>query len=218
MKKYKLVIFDLDGTLIDAYPAIAEGINQTLKSLGYPQQKPKGIKKSVGWGVERLIHPLVKEKDYPRAVEIYLKSQETLLPKMAKLLPGAKEVLKKLKGEGYKLAVASNRPSGFSTFLLKFLGIAQYFSFVLCADQINSYKPEAKILSLIMEKLRVSPGETLYVGDMALDAETGKRAGVKTIIVLTGSSSKAEVLAAEPFKVIKQLSRLLLLLNKNTLL
>ncbi len=60
-----------------------------------------------------------------------------------------------------------------------------------------------------MEKLRVSPGETLYVGDMTVDAETGKRAGVKTIVVLTGSSSKEEVLAAKPFKVINQLSELL---------
>ena len=123
--KHKLVVFDLDGTLIDAYGAIAVGINEMLQSLDYPQQKSEVIKRSVGWGVEKLIHPFVKERDYSKAIEIYLKSQETLLPKMAKLLPGAKEVLKELKEKGCQLAVASNRPSAFSTSLLNTLGIAR---------------------------------------------------------------------------------------------
>ena len=209
--KHKLVIFDLDGTLIDAYAAIAVGINQTLQSLGYPQQKSEVIKRSVGWGVEKLIHPFVKERDYSKAIEIYLKSQETLLPKMAKLLPGAKEVLKELKGRDCLLAVASNRPSFFSDSLLKKLKIAQYFSLVLCADQINSYKPNPKILLSIMKKLNIPPEETLYVGDMALDAETGRNARVRTIIVLTGSSNRGEVIAAKPFKIINQISEILFL-------
>lgn len=207
--KYKLVIFDLDGTLIDAYAAIAAGINQMLQSLGYPQQKPEVIKRKVGRGVEKLIEPFIEKKDYQRAVEVYLKSQETLLPKMTKLLPGAKEVLKELKERGCQLAVASNRPSSFSEPLLKHLKIAQYFSLVLCADKINSYKPNPKILSLILKKLNIPPEETVYVGDMALDAETGKNAKVKTIIVLTGSSNQKEVIAAKPFKIINQLSEIL---------
>ena len=206
--KHKLIIFDLDGTLIDAYGAIAAGINQMLQSLGYSQQKPEIIKRKVGWGVEKLIEPFIEKKDYQRAVEIYLKSQETLLPKMAKLLPGAKEVLKKLKEKGCKLAVASNRPSSFSEPLLKNLKIAQYFSLVLCADQTDSYKPNPKILFLIMEKLNIPPEETVYVGDMALDAETGRKAGVKTIIVLTGSSNREEVIAENPFKIINQISEI----------
>ena len=207
--KHKLIIFDLDGTLIDAYGAIAAGINQMLQSLGYPQQKPEIIKRKVGWGVEKLIEPFIEKKDYQRAVEIYLKSQETLLPKMTKLLPGAKEVLKKLKEKGCKLAVASNRPSSFSESLLKHLKIAHYFSLVLCADQINSYKPNPKILFLIMKKLNLPPEETIYAGDMALDAETGRKAGVKTIIVLTGSSNREEVIAENPFKIINQISEII---------
>jgi len=211
--KYKLVIFDLDGTLIDAYAAIAAGINQMLQSLGYPRQKLEVIKRKVGWGVEKLIEPFIEKKDYQRAVEVYLKSQETLLPKMTKLLPGAKEVLKELKEKGCRLAVASNRPSSFSEPLLKHLKIAQYFSFILCADQINSYKPNPKILSLILKKLNIPPEETVYVGDMALDAETGKNAKVKTIIVLTGSSNQKEAIAAKPFKIINQISEILLFIN-----
>ncbi len=211
--KYKLVVFDLDGTLIDAYAAIAVGINQMLQSLDYPQQKSEVIKRSVGWGVEKLIHPFVKERDCSKAIEIYLKSQETLLPKMAKLLPGAKEVLKELKEKGCQLAVASNRPFSFSEPLLKKLKIARYFSLVLCADQINSYKPNPKILHSIMKKLNIPPEETLYVGDMALDAETGKNASVRTIIVLTGSSTREEVIAVKPFKIIDQISEILSFIN-----
>ena len=211
--KHKLVIFDLDGTLIDAYPAIAAGINRMLQSLGYPQQKPEVIKRKVGWGVEKLIMPFIEKKDAQKAVELYLKSQETLLPKMTKLLPGAKMVLKELKDRGCKLAVASNRPSSFSESLLKKLKIAQYFSFVLCADQIGSYKPNPKILHSIMRKLNIPPEETVYVGDMALDAETGKKARVKTIIVLTGSSNQNEVIAAKPFKIINQISEVLLFVD-----
>lgn len=214
MRKYRLIIFDLDGTLIDAYEAIAEGINQMLKSFGYPEQKSEIIKGKVGRGAEELIKSFVKEQDYQKAAEAYLKSQELLLPKMAKLFPGVKEILKRLKSKGCKLAVASNRPRYFSEILLRHLKIAQYFSLVLCADQINSYKPNPKILFLIIKKLNVPAEETLYVGDMALDAETGRNAKVKTIIVLTGSSTKEEVLAAKPFGIINQISELLPLLNE----
>ena len=61
-----------------------------------------------------------------------------------------------------------------------------------------------------MEKLNIPPEETVYVGDMALDAETGRKAGVKTIIVLTGSSNREEVIVENPFKIINQISEIFL--------
>ena len=110
------------------------------------------------------------------------------------------------------MAVASNRPTRFSWILIRHLKLDKYFEFVLCADKLKNIKPHPEILNKIMEKFKTSPDSTLYIGDMAIDAQAGKGADVKTVIVTTGSSTKKEIKKETPYRVIKRITELLKIL------
>lgn len=201
----KAFIFDLDGTLVDAYPAIIRTFNFTMGRLKVRAQRPEVIRKAVGWGDIQLLEPFVAKEDLPRAISIYRRHHLVMLKKYARLMPHAKPLLSCLKANGYKLAIASNRPTRFTLFILRHLHINGFFDRVLCADKLKFGKPHPLILRRLLQDLKVSRRDTYYVGDMALDVATGKRAGIATIAVATGSSSMPELKKAGPSRLYKDL-------------
>jgi HAD superfamily hydrolase (TIGR01549 family) len=210
--KIKLIIFDLDGTLIDAYNAIVDSFNFTMRNIGYPKQPFLTIKKAVGWGDGNLLRPFVGEEDLEKALLIYRDHHQKSLRTKSRLLPAAKKVLNYLKNKKYLLSVASNRPRRFSDIVLKHLRIYKYFDYILCGDQIKRPKPFPDIVKQIMKKFSVSNKETIYIGDMFVDIEAGKKAGVFTVAVLGGSSSRGEIIKAKPDLILKDVSGLLKIL------
>ncbi len=205
MKKIKLIIFDLDGTLIDAYEAITKSFNFAMKRFGYPRQSRTAVRRAVGWGDAQLLRSFVKAEDLDRVLKIYRGHHKTSLIKYSKVFPRVRRLLAGLKAKGYKLAVASNRPTRFSLILIRHLRLKPYFDYVLCADKLKAGKPHPEILRLIMARFSARPDETVYVGDMVIDAQAGKRAGVKTVIVTTGSSSIKDIRAQKPWKTVKKI-------------
>ena len=212
MQNIKLIIFDLDGTLVDAYPAIISSFNYTMRSLKTKEQSDTVIRKAVGWGDENLLKPFIKIKDLKKALRIYRSHHREALSKSSRLFPGVKKLLRYLKEKGYKLAVASNRPTKFSWILIRHLGLKKYMNFVLCADRLKHAKPHPEILKKIIQKFSLKPKNTFYVGDMTVDAQTGRRAKIKTIIVTSGSSTKREIEKEGPFRIISGVIELLGLL------
>lgn len=202
----KLVIFDLDGTLIDAYGAIVNSFNYTMRRLSFPSQSALAIKKAVGWGDENLLKPFIPGSVLKKALSIYRAHHKTALLEDSKLMPHAQRLLSRLKKHGVKLAVASNRPTKFSLILLRHLKIKKYFDYCLCADKLKFGKPHPEILNKIIKIMGVKKSQAFYVGDMAIDAEAGRRAGIKTIVVLGGSSSELEIKREKPFRVLRGLS------------
>jgi len=209
MRNIKLIIFDLDGTLIDAYPAIISSVNYALRKLHYPKQSTSVIKKSVGWGDKNLLEPFLSAHDLKIALNIYRQHHKKALLKGSRLFPGVKKVLEYLREKGYKLAVASNRPTKFSLILIRHLGIKKYFDYVLCADKLRRGKPYPDILNKIMQKFHCSSYESVYVGDMVIDAQAGRSAEVKTIIVSTGSSTPKEIRQEKPYLAITKIKDLI---------
>ena len=156
----KLVIFDLDGTLVNAYPAVSRSVNYTLKSLGFAPRSHTEIKRSVGSGDRKLMVHFVGEKLADKALAIYRPHHIKALKQGAvKLLPGALGILKFLKGKGYKLAIASNRPTKFTRIILKVLGLLRFFDVVLCADKVDRPKPYPDILWAIAKRLSLDKSE-----------------------------------------------------------
>jgi len=209
MEDIKLIIFDLDGTLVNAYQAITSSFNYTMRRLHYPAQGALTIRRAVGWGDKNLLKPFVKKKDLPLAASIYRRHHSSALIKESRLFPKAGKLLAYLKNKGYILAVASNRPTRFSWILIRHLKINKCFDYVLCADKLKRGKPYPEIINKIMRKFGVRPRETVYVGDMVIDAQAGRRAKVKTIIVTTGSSTKTEINKENPCRIISNISELL---------
>ena len=226
LEDIKLVIFDLDGTLVDAYEAITKSVNFTLKKIGYKEAPASRIRQAVGWGDRRLLGAFIEDKYfnlssiegkvYPSGLDsalvIYRRHHRRALEKYSKLLPGAKELLEYLKPRDFKTAIASNRPTEFTRIILRCLSLRKYFDYVLCADKLPEGKPNPEILFRIMQRLKVKPGQVVYVGDMTIDVETARNAGVLSIAVGGGSSSLAEIKKAKPFKIIKSLAFLMKLL------
>jgi HAD superfamily hydrolase (TIGR01549 family) len=206
--KPRLIIFDLDGTLIDAYPAIIRSFNYTMRKLGYPAQKSKVIRRAVGWGDQNLLSPFVKPEHLRKALRIYRLHHKTALIKGSRLFPRVNKLLDYLKNKGYKLAVASNRPTRFSVILIKHLKLKKYFEYVLCADKLKHIKPHPQILNKIIRSFRLKPAQTIYVGDMTIDAQTGRRARVKAILVSTGSSTRNEIERERPYRIITRIAGL----------
>ena len=212
MENKKLVIFDLDGTLVDAYAAIAESLNYVFRSLGLKERSAGIVRRLVGWGDINLLKPYVSPRKLKYAIDLYRRHHRISLLKYSRLYPYARVILRSLKKKGYKLAVASNRPSKFSRILLKHLEIGVFFDYVLCADQAGRGKPHPDMLNQIVKRFKLKKSEALYIGDMSIDAQAGRRAGIDTVIVTSGSGRKAEIREERPFKIfpgIKYLRKIL---------
>ena len=205
MKDIKLAIFDLDGTLVDAYEAITRSFNYTMKKYGYPPQDPLVIRRAVGWGDRNLLKPFVKKCDLHKALSVYRRHHRLSLLKYSRLIKGVRRILDYLKAKNYQLAVASNRPTLFSRLILRHLKLDRYFTYVLCADKLKHGKPHPEILQRIMRRLSVRPQETVYVGDMPIDAEAARRTAIRAVIVTGGSGIKNEIRAEKPYLVIRNI-------------
>ena len=199
-----LVIFDLDGTLINAYRAVYRSINFALKKSGFPRVDALTIRRSVGWGDRHLITKFVGKENLDKVLPVYRRHHQRALKNGTTLLPGARKLLNRLKKNKYKMAVASNRPTRFSRLILKQLRIKDYFDYVLCADKLKQGKPHPEILQKILKKFFLKPNQAFYVGDMVIDLQAGRAAGVKTIAVATGSCTKKELARLKPYAVISR--------------
>jgi phosphoglycolate phosphatase len=208
MNKFKLAIFDLDGTLVNSYPAIICSVNYTLEKINFKKLNLVVIKRAVGWGDKALLAPFVSRDKLAEAIEIYRKHHKKSLVEKTSFMPYAKRLLSYLKNKNYKLAIASNRPAKFSDILLKHLEIKKLFDYILCKDEIRFGKPHPSILNKIIRSVGTNKKEAIYIGDMAIDVETGRRARVKTFAVATGSSTWAELKKENPDFLGENLSKL----------
>jgi len=204
----RLFIFDLDGTLADAYGAIEKSINFTLGRLGLMPVAYKDVKRRVGKGDRLFMKSFFPAKDMEKALKLYRPHHAKALLKYTRLRPYAKKLLYTLKREKKLLAIASNRPYYYTNIILKTLGIRKYFDVVLCADQIDSLKPNPKILYVIIKRLGVSKEETVYTGDMDIDMETARRAKVDAIFITGGSSPLSAVKKYKNKKVARSLAKI----------
>jgi phosphoglycolate phosphatase len=204
----RLIIFDLDGTLVNAYAAIQESLNFTLREFGRPGVGMATVRRSVGWGDKNFIKAFFKKSDVEKALKIYRLHHKRSLIKYSRAIPGAKRVLRLLRSKGLKLAIASNRPQKFTDILLKSLAIRPYFDMVACGKSKEDLKPSPKLLRKVMRKLGVPRQETVYVGDMVIDVLAGRNAGVRTVAVRGGSSPAGQLKAAKPFRLISAISGL----------
>lgn len=204
----KLIIFDLDGTLINAYPAVEETLNYTLQTFDLPCVDAETIKRTVGWGDRQLVQTFVGEERIDKAIEIYREHHADALLRGSSLLPGALRLLKFLKKQGYRLAVASNRPKKYSLIVMEHLKIFSFFECVLCGDELDRPKPYPDILLAILEKMHFEAAQAVFVGDMVIDIQTGRAAKIKTIAVTTGSCPLEELENANPWRIINRVDEL----------
>jgi len=204
----KVIAFDLDGTLINAYPAVEESINFLMKTFGLPIVDGDVIKRTVGLGDRNLVEAFVGPSRIEQAMPIYREYHAKALLRGSSFLPGALETLEELKAQGYRMAIASNRPKRFSMIVMEHLGMTHFFERILCGDELERGKPYPDILFHLIREMKVSNEEFLYVGDMDVDVQTGKSAGVPMVAVFTGSCSREELLSNGARMILDSVSEL----------
>lgn len=204
----RLLVFDLDGTLVNAYPAVVRSVNFTLKELGFPVKTAYAIKRAVGWGDRQLMAQFVGEKLADRAIRLYRPHHAHSLKDGVRFLPGAKALLNWASARGFKIAIATNRPHVFTHIILRGLEAEGYFDAVRCADRAKRPKPYPDMLLDLCRRFKVQKSEVLFIGDMGIDINCGKNALIRTVAVATGSNTKKELKQLKPYRIIDKLSQL----------
>ncbi len=206
MNSLKAVIFDLDGTLIDAYEAVTESMNHAFDAIGYDQVTMDTVKRNVGGGERALISKFVRPEDVDKTLSVFRRHHRFALKSGVRFLPGAKELLKELKSRGIRIAVATNRPSRFTHIILKQLNYINHFDCVISADKVAEPKPAPDMLDFVIQSFAIQPHEALYIGDMAIDVQAGNRANIRTVAVTTGSNTHEEIVSDQPFAIVSSMT------------
>jgi phosphoglycolate phosphatase len=187
------IVFDLDGTLVDSYDAIADAANHALDSLGIAPRPVEEIRRLVGRGLEDLLGHWIDEVRLEPAVRAFRKRYAEICLAKTRLLPRVAPSLRRLREAGLPLAVASNKPARFGERILDGFGLLELFACVQGPDRAGSTKPEPTMIRECLRAMELHPGAGLYVGDMLLDIESGSRAGVPVVLVRGGSSGDDEL-------------------------
>ena len=210
----KLVIFDLDGTLLDTIADLAESANYALKQLGYPTHDVETIRTFVGNGINKLLGRALPpheqtEENVMRMRSHFVPYYDVHNADLSSPYPGIVNLLEDLQAKGIQIAVASNKYQAATVKLVK-----QYFpniDFVEILGQREgiNVKPDPTIVFDILKKAKVSFEETLYVGDSGVDMQTAINAGVDAVGVTWGFRPRAELESFRPMGLIDKAKELL---------
>ncbi|MBR9975678.1 MAG: HAD-IA family hydrolase [Bacteroidetes bacterium] len=199
----RLLIFDLDGTLVDSFRDIVTSCNLLLGTLDAGPLADDQIRPCIGRGVRYLVECVLRQGgvevgDAGALVSRYRDIYRAHALDETRLYTGVRETLTALSETGATLAVLSNKPEDACRGMLAYFGIDRLFSRVAGGDSYSEMKPSPLPLHRIGEELARSSSETVMVGDSVYDIETGKRAGVVTVAALYGFQSPEMLKALEP--------------------
>jgi len=210
---FDIAVFDLDGTLVDSKQDIANSLNWTLTQLGNEPIPLAVIESFVGNGIMPLIKKSVEAAGHPemeeQALALFRERYWECLLDSTEPFPGVISTIETLKNR-VKMAVVSNKLESYTHKILEGLDMARYFGgLVYGGDSLPVKKPDPAALLEIVNKLGGSTAKMVFVGDSAVDIETGKRAGAATIAVTYGYRDVEELRQAGPDLIIDRFDRLL---------
>jgi phosphoglycolate phosphatase len=185
-----LLIFDLDGTLIDSAADLANSVNATREWMGLPALEHDTVASYVGNGapvlMRRALGQEASEADVERALKHFLEHYEAHKLDFTRPYDGISELLAGLKREGVRMAVLTNKPVRISGRILEGLGLRDYFVRLYGGNSFEQKKPDPIGVQTLLHELQVEPESAVVVGDSAVDVRTARNAGVRCIGVTWG--------------------------------
>ena len=217
----RMVLIDVDGTLVDSVPDLAFCVDELMRALGRPPHGEARVRNWVGNGVERLVRRALlgqldgepPGEDYARAYPIFIDLYAENTSKRSRLYPGIREGLDWLKAHGYPLGCVTNKAAQFTLPLLQDLGVRDYFGIVVAGDTLPVKKPDPAPLLHAARHFGIAPEEALMVGDSVSDVKAARAAGFQIVCMSYGYNHGVDIRTANPDAVIDSLTELPALLG-----
>lgn len=190
----KAVVIDLDGTLLDTAPDLAEAATRMAAELGLPPIALDTVKSYIGNGVSRLVkRVLTREMDtepdtelFARALPVYERHYAEGVSRESRPFPSVVEGLQAMRAAGFRLACITNKAEKFTVPLLKDTGLFDFFELILSGDTLPRKKPDPLPLLHACEHFGIAPAELLLIGDSLNDAQAARAAGCHVFCVPYG--------------------------------
>lgn len=218
LKEKKLIIFDLDGTLIDSGADLALALNAMLLALKRETFSEETIHTWVGNGAQTLVRRAlsggvliderVDEELFNKALEIFLDSYKENVCVKTKAYEGVNATLQTLYKRGHTLAIITNKPYEFVRPILEKLNLESYFSLILGGDSLDEKKPSPKPLLYACSKLGISTQNAVMVGDSKNDILAAKSAGMASVGVSYGYNYGEDIATFEPEIVLDNFAKI----------
>jgi len=194
----KVILYDLDGTLVDHFVAIHGAIAHAQQALGVPPSTLEKVRTTVGGGIEltltRLLGPGLDARALPYYEEFLSKNMFTGL----QALPGAENMLAQLHARGLRQAVLTNKQGDYARAIINHLGWNRWLDDVFGVNDTPWRKPAKEFVLHAVNKLGGTPADTLMVGDSPFDVEAATNGGLRCHAVATGSHTREQLLAHQP--------------------
>jgi phosphoglycolate phosphatase len=216
MLRPKMILIDVDGTLVDSVPDLAYCVDVMMVRLGRAPYGEDRVRDWVGNGVERLVRRALigqlegepADADFDQAYPIFLELYAENTSLRSILYPGVREGLDWLKASGYRLGCVTNKAAQFTEPLLKDLGVYGEFEIVISGDTLPKKKPDPMPLLHAAKHFGVTPSESLMIGDSVSDVKAARAAGFGIICMSYGYNHGQDIREAKPDAVIDSMVEL----------
>ena len=210
---YRVILFDLDGTLTESGEGITRSVQYALEKIGKPEEDREKLKVFVGPPLleQFMNYAGLDEETARRAVEYYRERYKKQGIFENELYPGVEQMLRELREKGFRLAVASSKPEYFVTQILEYFHINQYFEQIVGSGLDGSRSSKAEVIEETLARLQMSDHrqDVLMVGDRKYDVLGAREAGLSCLAVSYGYGSVEELEAAEPLKIVDSTEEIL---------
>ncbi len=207
MRPFDLVMFDLDGTLVETAPEIMDAVNDTLQRFDLPLVSQQQVNNWIGHGTpvadvraSELLRTMVGEYNVFYSRRCGTRSH---------LYPQVRETLLALRAQGVKLAVITNKEGRYTQIVMAVQQLTELFDVVISGDTFTSKKPDPTGVAHCLKQFGVAPGRALFVGDSSIDAATARAAGVPVWLLPYGYNMGQPIEDCQPDRLIADFSALL---------
>ena len=216
LKKPKMILIDVDGTLVDSVPDLAYCVDEMMQQLGREPWGEDAVRDWVGNGVERLVRRALTgtldgepgDEEFERAYPLFLELYAQNTSQRSTLYPGVREGLDYMQSQGYRLGCVTNKAAQFTIPLLKDLGIFDRFGIVVSGDMLPVKKPDPQPLLHAAAHFDVGPEDSLMLGDSKSDVTAARAAGFQIVCMSYGYNHGEDIRNYSPDAVIDSMAEL----------